>query len=151
MSHDPDSQIIKELLTDPSWSLTAKFGHRENIYIVCPTLKVDSAYDDDIIPYLEATSTKEHYFDKHKQTFHTNLEQSLATIYDDIVEKNQGKKEGKLKMEDYLIICDDCLLEIDLSSSHSQLARMLTKMRHFKISMIISTQYLKSVHPIARS
>jgi hypothetical protein len=28
---------------------------------------------------------------------------------------------------------------------------MLTKMRHFNISMIISTQYLKSVHPIARS
>ena len=54
-------------------------------------------------------------------------------------------------MEPYLIICDDCLLEIDLSSAHSQLARMLTKMRHFNISMMISTQYLKSIHPIARS
>ena len=42
-------------------------------------------------------------------------------------------------MEDFLIISDDCLLEIDLSSAHSQLARMLTKMRHFNISMIIST------------
>jgi predicted Zn-dependent protease len=54
-------------------------------------------------------------------------------------------------MDEYLIICDDCLLEIDLSSAHSQLARMLTKMRHYHVSMIISTQYLKSVHPIARS
>lgn len=112
---------------------------------------MDSAYDEDIIPTLDARSTKEHQFDKQKQTFHNNLEQSLATIYDDIVEKNQGNKESKLDMKDYLIICDDCLLEIDLSSSHSQLARMLTKMRHFRISMIISTQYLKSVHPIARS
>ena len=34
-------------------------------------------------------------------------------------------------MDHYLIICDDCLLEVDMSSAHSQLARMLVKMRHF--------------------
>lgn len=81
------SQIIKELMTDPSWGIVDKF-HPENVYIICPTLKVDSAYDDDVIPSLEARSTKDHQFDKHKQTFHQNLEQALATIYDDLVEKN---------------------------------------------------------------
>ncbi len=41
-------------------------------------------------------------------------------------------------MDEYLIICDDCMLEIDLSSAHSQLARMLSKQRHFSISCMIS-------------
>lgn len=73
------------------------------------------------------------------------------TIYDDIVEKNSAKKDEKSKMDNYLIICDDIMLEVDLSSPHSQLAKMMCKMRHFNISIIISTQYLKSTHPIARS
>ena len=88
------SQIIKELMTNPSFGLQSKF-QPDNIFIICPTLKVDSAYDDDIIPSLEKRSTKDHQFNKHTQTFHQNLEQSLATIYDDIVEKNAGKKETK--------------------------------------------------------
>jgi hypothetical protein len=112
------SQIIKELRTNPAFGLTSKFKP-DNVYILCPTLKVDSAYDDSIIPSLEARSTKDHQFDKHTQTFHQNLEQSLATIYDDIVEKNTEKKESKKGMENYLIVSDDCLLEIDLGSAHS--------------------------------
>ena len=60
------SQIIKELLTNPSWGLTTKFKHPENVYIICPTLKVDSAYDEDIIPSLEARSTEKHQYDKYK-------------------------------------------------------------------------------------
>ena len=112
---------------------------------------MDSAYDDDIIPYLESKSTKDHQFDKHTQTFHQNLEQSLATVYEDICEKNVSKKESKTGMDNYLIICDDCMLEINLSSSHSQLARMLSKIRHYGCSIIISIQHLRSVHPIARN
>lgn len=54
-------------------------------------------------------------------------------------------------MDDYLIICDDCMLEIDLSSSHSQMGRLLSKMRHFNASIIIAAQYLKSIHPLARA
>ena len=49
------------------------------------------------------------------------------------------------------MILDDCLLEIDMSSPHSQLAKMLVKMRHHKISIIVISQYLKSLHPIARA
>lgn len=56
-------------MTDPSFGITTKFKP-DNIYIICPTLKMDSAYDDDIIPFLEARSTKEHEFNKHTQTFH---------------------------------------------------------------------------------
>jgi hypothetical protein len=53
------SQVIKEIMTNPSFGITSKF-HPDNIFIICPTLKVDDAYSADIIPSLKKRSTKEH-------------------------------------------------------------------------------------------
>jgi hypothetical protein len=53
------SQVIKELLTNPSFGITSKF-FSDHVYIICPTLKVDDAYSADIIPALKKRSTKEH-------------------------------------------------------------------------------------------
>ena len=60
-------------------------------------------------------------------------------------------KGSKLAQKQTLMILDDCLLEIDMGSAHSQLAKMLVKMRHYKISIIMISQYLKSLHPICRA
>jgi hypothetical protein len=52
------SQLIKELLTNPKFGITEKF-HPENVYIICPTLKVDDAYQE-IFDSLEARSSEHH-------------------------------------------------------------------------------------------
>lgn len=97
---------------------------------------IDDAWHD-VIEDLKSRSTKEHEFNEQSQFFSKDLEQSLSTIYQQLVEKSMSHKFNKMPPIQSLIILDDCLLEIDMSSAHSQLARMLVKMRHHKISIIV--------------
>lgn len=58
------SHLIKELMTSPEYGLIDKFKP-DHIFIICPTLKLDSAYDA-IKDNLKARSTTEHEFEESK-------------------------------------------------------------------------------------
>ena len=51
--------------------------------------------------------------------FSSDLEQSLSTVYDQLVEDSLESKHTKKQVEPKLIIIDDCLLELDYSTAHS--------------------------------
>ncbi|MFO0204392.1 MAG: ATPase/DNA packaging protein [Alphaproteobacteria bacterium] len=51
-----------------------------------------------------------------------------------------------MKQDNTLIVLDDFMLEIDSSSAFSPLLKMLCKMRHANISIILASQVFRSLN-----
>jgi hypothetical protein len=58
------SHLIREIMTNKDFGFQDKI-HANHCFIICPTLKLDTAYDD-IKTNLENRSTKDHQFDETK-------------------------------------------------------------------------------------
>ncbi len=102
---------------DKSFGIRDKFKVK-NIYIFCPTVKVDPAWEE-MINDFKQRSVRDDEFVESEQVFSSDLEQSLSTVYDQLVEDSLENKHTKKQVEPKLIIIDDCLLELDYSTSHS--------------------------------
>ena len=80
--------------------------------------------------------------------------QSLLEVMDNLNEYNDEYKEkyGKKKIPKNLIIIDDCLADLPLSSQkHSAFNKLMTNHRHHHATIILSTQKFKSLNNIARN
>jgi GTPase SAR1 family protein len=80
--------------------------------------------------------------------------QSLTDVMDNLNEYNDEFKEkhGKKKIPKNLIIIDDCLADLPLSSQkQSAFNKLMVNHRHHHTSVILSTQKFKSLNNIARN
>ena len=59
-------------------------------------------------------------------------------IYDTLYEEQVERKSGKLPLVPALLILDDILGEMSISSNNSLLGKILTKVRHLNVSVVIS-------------
>ena len=102
------------------------------IFCICPTEHINKFYEG-LIP-------KENLFDEYKEDWINKLIKKLGDI-----------NEGKADKDSYhvLLILDDCCSDNNFHQSKS-LKQIFTKGRHYKITIIITTQYVFHIPPIAR-
>ena len=73
------SHLISEILTDPLWGVEKNIDCNR-IFLICPTISLDNAYQK-VIEHYESKSDEDKHFDKNKQVFEKELESSLANVY----------------------------------------------------------------------
>lgn len=103
------------------------------IYLFCPTEKINSFYEGIIKP--------ENIFNEYDENWTNTLMDKLSKI------------NGNVKQEDakhVLLILDDCCSDTNFRQSPS-FKILCTRGRHFKLSLIITSQYLRQLAPVSRS
>jgi len=107
----------------------------DEIFYISPTIKFDATlkaiYDNDEIIKIEDDEAME----------------NLDTVLEDIIE-SQKEKDKNDEMKHILIVLDDCIQYLKKSKVINYL---LTKNRHWKISVILSVQSYRAIPPKARS
>ena len=103
------------------------------IYVICPTEAINNFYSS-IIP-------KSQIYDAYSEKWTEELINKMTTI-----------NSNKLPNEkvNVLLILDDCIADTDFHNSLS-LKKLFVRVRHINIAIIITTQYLNSIPPIARN
>lgn len=123
---------IVNLLYNDSINLKKQFP-LGNIFYISPTVQLDDTLkavmnDDDIVKIDDFESLD-----------------NLDTILSEIIKEQKETPEDE--RENLLIILDDC---IDHLKKSKVLANLTTKNRHYRISLIITTQSFRSVAPLIR-
>jgi hypothetical protein len=103
------------------------------IFIVCPSEGVNKFYSD-FVP-------SNCIFDKYSEDWVEKLIIEMGKI-------NSGKSSEDAKH--ILLILDDCCSDVKFHQSDS-LKKLFTRGRHVKISVIITSQYLYQLPPVARN
>ena len=103
------------------------------IFVISPTEEINHFYKD-IVP-------SNSIFSEYDEDWVEELIKKMTTI-------NSGKTEKEKKH--ILLILDDCCSDTNFHSSNS-FKKLFTRGRHLCISIILTTQYIKHIPPIARS
>lgn len=113
-----------------------------NIYIICPQVNVDNKWID----YVRLSGIpKENVFDNYNERELEALYTRLKTNY------MEAKEEGEDPVHS-LIILDDCSASGSLKKKRNGVvARLICEARHFLVSTIATTQYLKDIPPSVRT
>jgi hypothetical protein len=121
------SFLIKHLLScHKKWKKT---------YLICPTENVNSFYTKDgVIP-------KENVMDEYDEEWVEALITNMTKI-----NANKTKKDAT----NVLLILDDCVTDVNFHQSKA-LKKLYSRGRHIFITVIMTTQYLYSIPPIARN
>jgi hypothetical protein len=104
-----------------------------NIFYISPTVQLDDT--------LKAVMNDDHIV---KIDDFDSID-SLDTVLSEIIKEQKETQEDD--RENVLIILDDC---IDYLKKSKVLANLTTKNRHYRISLIITTQSFRSVAPLIR-
>lgn len=118
-----------------SWLISLERENFKKIILMCPTEDVDSYYVKKGI-----VSSKCVFF-KFDESFILRLIEKMTNI-------NRGRE--KTDLEQVLLILDDCISDTRLHDSKA-VNLLFTRGRHLGISLIITTQHIKGVPPIART
>jgi septin family protein len=113
-----------------------KVFKKNHIIIFSPTARLD--------PKLEQIGAKNVYDCYNVDILKYIMDRQIA-ISEGKIDPETGKKKKGRKLDNILIIFDDCLGMNGVFDSHSMLNKMIIKARHYKISIIISTQKLSGV------
>ena len=105
----------------------------KKIFVICPTEKINNFYKN-IVP---ANCVYEEWDDDW-----------IEDLIDNLSKVNAGKTNSNANH--ILLILDDCCSDTNFHSSGS-FKKLFTRGRHLFISIIITTQYIKHIPPIARS
>lgn len=77
-------------------------------------------------------------------------ENVINKIMDKMMKTNEGKDKSHKDFKHFLIVLDDCIADINFNKSPA-LKKLIIRGRHFGISILITTQYIRSVPPIIRN
>lgn len=80
-------------------------------------------------------------FDTYNEEWGQNLIKALISA-------NSGLEKSKQRK--VLLILDDCIADVNFHNAKSSITHMFANGRHYGISLIVTTQYLKSVSPLMR-
>ena len=103
------------------------------VFCICPTESINRFYCDVI--------SKENIFDEYKEDWIKQLMNKLGDI-------NQGKADKDAYH--VLLILDDIAADHNLHASQT-FRQLFTKGRHYKITLLITAQYLYMIGPVARN
>lgn len=117
------SNLIRYMLTDSNM-LPSIFDIEKHVFVMCPTS--DMSKDYEFIP-------NKHVFNEYDES-----------ILKEIIDTQKGiiKKFGKKRTPFVLVVLDDC---IEFVGSFSYINQVITKIRHYNVSIIIISQKLKAV------
>jgi hypothetical protein len=128
----------------------------DNRFLISPTAKEDM--DTTLLPYFEQENIYNEYDDDFVgEVLLELIKTERKEIYDNYhyTFNDKGKririkrKAGdKPDYPEYLVFVDDCIEHLKKTKGISSL---ITKSRHYGINLIITSQYLKSVHSIIRT
>jgi hypothetical protein len=119
------SQLLRYIILKNKHLFDAKF-------LICPTEKINKFYD--------GVFKKENVFETYSDNWISNLMDKLA-------KENEGKSDKDSKH--VLLVLDDVCSDTDFHHSKT-FKQIFTKGRHYKISLIITSQYPYHIPPIAR-
>jgi hypothetical protein len=130
-SRSGKSVVISNFLYNEEFNFKKRF---DKVIFISPTILIDKTLeyakdDDDVVKIYE---------DEYLE----NLDDVLTTIL-----HNQKKDHDKEEDKSVLLILDDCLMYL----KGKGLSYLATKNRHYNISMILTTQYYKSLAPVIRA
>jgi len=103
------------------------------IFVICPTETVNHFYKD-LVP-------KTNIFSQYK-------EQWVEQLIDKMTEINSGKSDNEAKH--ILLILDDCCSDSNFHQSKT-LKKLATRVRHIKIAVMITCQYIYQIPPVIRN
>ena len=103
------------------------------VFVVCPTETVNSFYSDLV--------KKENIFDSYNEEWVEKLITKMTQV-------NAGKSEKDASH--ILLILDDLCSDTNFHQSKS-FKKLCTRGRHVKISVIITSQYIYQIPPVARN
>ena len=104
----------------------------DKIFCICPTEKINKFYQND--NFIDPKCIYESYDESFVKQLIDKMTKS--------VEKGEKRK--------ILLILDDCVADTRFHDSPT-LKQLFVRGRHLNISVIITSQYMKSIPPIARS
>lgn len=103
-------------------------------FVICPTEEVNNFYSD-IVPV-------ENIFPQYNEEW-------VKALISKTTKQMKNKKEGESPKQVVLIL-DDCIADTNFKSSET-LKILFARGRHIFISILITSQYLNSIPPIARN
>jgi len=103
------------------------------IFVICPTERVNKFYSNIV--------SDECIFDDYHEDWAESLIKKMTEI-------NSNKPNNQRK--NILLIIDDCIAFMNMHQSPS-LKKLFSMGRHLNISLMITTQYLKSISPLIRN
>ena len=116
------------------WLVSLRKDQFEKIFVICPTENINNFYQlNDFIP-------KNCIFDEWKESW---VEQLIQKMTIQNTKKTSGQKRH------VLLILDDLVADVRFHQSPT-LKKLFVRGRHICISVIITSQYLNSIPPIAR-
>ena len=104
----------------------------KKIFVICPTEQINHFY--------QGLIKDENIFDAYNEQWVENLMKRMA-------KENDGKTDKEASH--VLLILDDCCSDTNFHQSKT-LKQLFTKGRHYKISLMITSQYPYHVPPICR-
>jgi hypothetical protein len=114
--------------------VTLRKDQFEKIFVICPTENINSFYQlNDFIP-------KNCIYDKYNESFIDKLIERMTI-------QNKNKKAEQKKH--VLLILDDLVADVKFHQSES-LKKLFVRGRHVAISVIITSQFLTGIPPVAR-
>lgn len=105
------------------------------MFVICPTEKINQFY------------SKNNFIDP-KNIYEKYDESFVNKLIDKMTQINQGVKQSELKK--VLLILDDCIADVHFHTCES-IKKLYARGRHIGISIMITTQYLKSIPPLIRT
>lgn len=117
------TNLIRHMLTDKKL-LPSVFNIKKYVFVLCPT--ADMSNDFEFLP-------PENVFAEYNDTI-------VQEIVD--TQKRNIKQFGKSRTPHILLILDDCL---EYVHRYSYINQIITKIRHFNISLIILAQKLRAI------
>ena len=123
--HSGKSELIKYIIS--------LYGRQFNkIFVICPSEAVNKFYSKVLPP--------ENIFTEYSEEWIEKLMKRLIQI-------NVGKNDDN--SAHILLIMDDCVSDVNMHSAKN-FEKIFTRGRHLKISLMITTQYLYLIPPVAR-
>jgi hypothetical protein len=113
--------------------VTANRKRWSEIFVICPTETINRFYADLTPP--------DHIFDEYDDEWVQELIETMTKV-------NAGKPKNQRKR--VLLILDDCSSDTNFHQSKG-LIKLFTRGRHLNISVILTTQHLFHVPPVARN
>lgn len=120
------SQLLKYLVT-------CEKDEYDEIFVICPT--------ENVKPFYNKITDPDNIFETYDDEWMDQLIQQMTRF-------NANKPENKQKH--VLLILDDCISDVDFKTCKA-FKKVFTRGRHVNISLILTTQYMNSIPPVARS
>jgi len=145
------THLSKEIIT------SIKDVPKANRFIVSPTIKLDdtlhsyfypenrfSEYDDDVLNNVLEVIKDARKKSDEKYYFKKDEDGELVRIKSRIGTKNPN-------CPSFLLMLDDCIEHLRGGVKPSGVSKLITRHRHYKLNMIITTQYYTAVSPVIRT